>query len=123
MADKKVVFVAFAIEDVTMRDFLKGHTLHPKNPYEYIDMSVGEAYESNWKEKVRTRIRRSDGVVVLISKNSPGSTGQKWEIECAKDEKKPIYGLWCYSGDHTSIPGVTGHIWTWDGVGGFIDSL
>jgi hypothetical protein len=32
MADKKVVFVAFAIEDVTQRDFLKGQSLHPRAP-------------------------------------------------------------------------------------------
>jgi hypothetical protein len=64
-----------------MRDFLKGHTLHPKNPYEYVDMSIKEAYDSDWKEKVRTRIKRSDGVIVLMSKNSPASSGQKWEIQ------------------------------------------
>ena len=120
---KKVIFVAFAIEDETMRDLLKGHTLHPNNPYEYIDMSVKEAYESDWKEKVRTRIRRSDGVIALISKNSPSSTGQKWEIQCAKDEKKPVYGLWCYTTDQTALPGVPGHAWTWNGVAGFIDGL
>jgi hypothetical protein len=29
MADKKVVFIAFAIEDERQRDFLKGQSLHP----------------------------------------------------------------------------------------------
>jgi hypothetical protein len=76
-----------------------------------------------WKEKVRTRIKRSDGVIVLITKNSTASSGQKWEIQCAKEEKKKIYGLWCHADDHTVIDGVSGHVWTWDGVGRFIDSL
>ena len=44
------------------------------------------------ERKVRTRIRRSDGVIVLVSKNSLTSSGQKWEIQCAKDEGKPIRG-------------------------------
>ena len=123
MPDKKVVFVAFAIEDESMRDMLKGHTLHPLNPYEYIDMSVKEAYETDWKEKVRTRIRRSHGVIALLSKNSPSSSGQKWEVECAKAEGVPVYGLWIYKDDRTTIPGVAGHVWTWDGVAGFIDGL
>lgn len=70
MAEKKTVFVAFAIEDERQRDFLKGQTLSPRAPYEFIDMSVKEAYESDWKNKVRTRIRRSHGVIVLVSKNS-----------------------------------------------------
>jgi hypothetical protein len=40
MADKKVVFIAFAIEDERMRDLLKGQSLHTKCPIEFIDMSV-----------------------------------------------------------------------------------
>jgi hypothetical protein len=40
MADKKVVFVAFAIEDETQRDLLRGQSLHTESPFEYIDMSV-----------------------------------------------------------------------------------
>lgn len=56
MADTKVIFVAFAIEDETQRDFLKGQSLHPRAPFEFIDMSVKQAYDSEWKDKVRTRI-------------------------------------------------------------------
>jgi len=93
MADKKVVFIAFAIEDVTQRDLLKGQSLHTKSPFEYIDMSVKVAYDKDWKDRVRTRIKRSDGVIVLVSKNSLSSSGQKWEIECAKEEKKKILGI------------------------------
>lgn len=86
----KTVFVAFAIEDKTQRDFLKGQSLHTNSPFEYIDMSVKDPYDSNWKEHVRTRIKRSNGIIVLVSKNSQSSTGQKWEIECSKSEGKPI---------------------------------
>ena len=64
---KKVIFVAFAIEDERMRDLLKGQSLNTKCEFEYIDMSVKEAYESSWKDKVRTRIKRSDGVIALIA--------------------------------------------------------
>ena len=123
MAEKKVVFVAFAIEDVRQRDFLKGQSLHPRAPYEFIDMSVKEAYDSGWKEKVRTRIRRSDGVFVLVSKNSKNSSGQKWEIECAKEEKKKIRGIWAYADDRTTIEGVTTVVWTDKNITDFIDSL
>jgi hypothetical protein len=122
MADKKVVFVAFAIEDVTQRDFLKGQSLHTKSPFEYIDMSVKEAYDKDWKDRVRTRIKRSDGVIVLVSKNSLTSSGQKWEIECAKEEKKKILGIWAYTDDRTNIVGVNTKVWTWDNIKDFIVS-
>lgn len=123
MADKKVVFVAFAMEDERQRDFLKGQSLNTASPFEYIDMSVKEAYDVDWKERVRTRIRRSDGVIALVSKNSLTSDGQKWEISCAKEEKKKVLGIWAYKDDRTTLSGITTVPWTWDGIKDFIDSL
>lgn len=123
MADKKVVFIAFAIEDERQRDFLKGQSLHPRAPFEFIDMSVKEPYSSDWKDRVRTRIRRSDGVIVLVSKNSLSSSGQKWEIECAKEEKKKILGIWAYTDDRTDIFGVNIKVWSDANISDFIDSL
>lgn len=123
MADKKVVFVAFAMKDERQRDFLKGQSLSPRSPYEFIDMSVKDAYDSNWKQRVRTRIKRSDGVIVLVSKNSRSSSGQKWEIQCAKEEKKKILGIWAYRDDRTNIAGVSTKVWSDININSFIDSL
>lgn len=123
MADKKIVFVAFAIEDEYARNLLKGQALLTASPFEYIDMSVKEAYESEWKEKVRTRIRRSDGVIALVSKNSLNSSGQKWEIECARAEGKPVLGMWISSSDRTQIAGLTTVAWDWTLTAKFIDNL
>lgn len=126
MAEKKVVFVAFAIEDERQRDFLKGQSLNTTSPFEYTDMSVKEPYDSDWKERVRTRIRRSDGVIALVSKSTSNSSGQKWEINCAKEEGKKLIGLWAYSDDRTEpaiLNGTRIIVWTWDGIAKFIDSL
>ena len=112
MADKKVIFVAFAMEDVRICDMIKGQSLNTNSPFEYVDMSVKEAYEDEWKKKVRTRILRSDGVLVIVSKDSLTSSGQKWEIQCAKEEKKKIRGIWAYKEDRTELAGVTTLVWT-----------
>ena len=119
----KTIFIAFAIEDERMRDFLKGQSLLTNSPFEYVDMSVKQAYDTDWKNKVRTRIRRSDGVIILVSKNSLTSSGQKWEIQCAKEEGKKILGIWAYSDDRTNIVGVLTKTWTWDNITNFINSL
>lgn len=119
----KTIFIAFAIEDERQRDFLKGQSLNTKSPFEYTDMSVKQAYDSDWKEKVRTRIKRSDGVIVLVSKNSLTSSGQKWEIQCAREEEKKILGFYAYTDDRTIIVGVNTKVWTWDNIKDFIDSL
>jgi len=123
MADKKVIFVAFAIDDEGQRNLLKGQSLNTKSPFEYVDMSVKDAYDTKWKERVRTRIRRSDGVIVFVSKNSSKSSGQKWEIQCAREEKKKILGIWIHEGDRTNIVGVNTVVWTWPAITKFIDSL
>jgi hypothetical protein len=123
VADNKVVFIAFAIEDERQRDFLKGQSLHSRAPYQFVDMSVKEPYDNAWKDRVRTRIKRSDGVIALVSKNSLKSSGQKWEIACAKEEKKRIRGIWAYTDDRTNLDGVNTFVWSDKNISDFIDSL
>jgi hypothetical protein len=123
VAEKKIVFIAFAIEDQTQRDFLKGQSLHPRAPYEFIDISVKEPYDNDWKDRVRTRIKRSDGVIALVSKSSLKSSGQKWEISCAKEERKRIRGIWAYTDDRTDLDGVSTFVWSDKNISDFIDSL
>src|SRR5580700_9712213 len=94
MADKKIVFVAFAKEDEASRNLLKGQSLNTRSPFEYVDMSVKEPYDTSWKTQTRTRIKRSDGVIALISASTPKAAGELWEISCARVEGKPLLGIW-----------------------------
>jgi hypothetical protein len=119
----KIVFVAFAMEDVRIRDMIKGQSLHNDTPFEYIDMSVKEPYDEDWKKRVRARILRSDGILAIVSKNSLNSSGQKWEINCAREVSKPLRGIWAYKEDRTNLEGVRTMVWTWENIGNWIDSL
>ena len=122
----KRVFIAFAKEDEACRDLLKGQSLNTDSPFEYVDMSVKEPYDSDWKERVRTRVRACDGVIALISENTPTASGEIWEINCAIDEGKPLLGIWAYKDDRTRpdvMSGQTIKPWTWDAIAEFIDSL
>src|SRR3989339_1962037 len=120
---KKVVFIAFAKEDEKQRDLLRGQSLNTDSPFEYIDMSVKEPYDTEWKERVRTRIKRSDGIIALVSSDSLTSSGQKWEVQCAREEKKKILGIWAYTDDRTNLPGVNTVVWSWDAIKNFINNL
>jgi hypothetical protein len=126
MSEKKVVFIAFAKEDETTRNLFTGQRVHPDTPFEFTDMSVKEPYDSEWKERVQTRVRRSDGVIALISSNTPSATGEIWEIECAVEEEKPLRGIWIEDGYRTK-PSAMGSAscvtWTWENVANFIDGL
>ena len=59
----------------------------------------------------------------LVSKNSLTSSGQKWEIQCAKEESVKILGIWAYTTDRTELAGITTRVWKWDTITDFIDSL
>ncbi len=122
----KVVFIAFAKEDETTRNLFTGQRVHPKTPFEFTDMSVKEPYKTEWKERVRTRVRRSDGVIALISRSTPTATGQLWEIKCAREEGKKVIGVWITDGYRTKPTEMGSAVcvdWTWEDVALFIDGL
>jgi len=123
--DKKI-FVAFAIEDKTQRDFLTGQSLLGASPFEYIDMSVKEPWKEDWKERCRARIRGCHGVIALISKNTANASGAKWEIKCAIEENKPLLGIWSYKDDRTVLAEMAGQKvvpWSWDEIKAFINRV
>jgi hypothetical protein len=126
MSDKKVVFIAFAKEDEKLRNMFTGQRVHSKTPFEFTDMTVKQPYEKEWKKRVRARIKRSDGVIALISSSTPKATGQLWEIKCAVEEGKPLLGIWLED-DYRTKPAEIGSApckrWTWDNIATFIEGL
>lgn len=126
MADTKTVFIAFAKKDENIRNLFTGQRIHSGTPFEFIDMSVKEPYESEWRQRVMSRIRRSHGVIALISSSTPQATGQLWEIQAANDEAKPMLGIWIedgYRSKPSEMGGAPCQSWTWENVANFIDSL
>jgi len=122
----KIVFIAFAKEDEASRNLFTGQRVHPNTPFEFDDMSVKEPYTEDWKSKVRTRVRRSHGVIALISTHTPKATGQLWEIKCAVEEKRPLLGIWIQDGYRTKPPEMGSapcKAWTWEAVASFINTL
>ena len=124
----KRLFISFAIEDVRDRDFLVGQAKNDKTPFEFVDMSVKEPWDSEWKTRCRSKIIGCDGMIALVSKNTAKAAGQLWEIQCGKDEKIPVRGLYTATDDRPSslpseLSGVTVMTWTWDNLEKFINSL
>src|SRR3954462_4037906 len=95
--NKRRIFISFAVEDKTYRDFLVGQGKNPNSPFEFVDMSVKEPWDEKWKTNCRSRIKGCDGVVVLISLNTLKAEGALWEVRCAKDESIPLIGVHCSS--------------------------
>ncbi len=124
----KRVFISFAIEDKVLRDFLVGQAKNEKSPFEFVDMSVKEPWDSSWKTKCRSRIKSCDGVLIIVTRNTKKAEGQLWEIKCAKEEGIPRRGIWGKDDDHpASLPseldGVRIVNWSWINIKNWIDSL
>ncbi|MBB6023135.1 nucleoside 2-deoxyribosyltransferase [Paenibacillus sp. JGP012] len=123
----KRVFTSFAIEDKTLRDFLVGQAKNENSPFEFVDMSVKQPWDSAWKTKCRTKIKGCDGVLVIVTNNTKNADGQLWEIKCAKEEGIPVRGIWGNQDHPATLPselsGVKVVNWTWSNISNWISSL
>ena len=91
---KARVFTSFDFDhDEDLRILLVGQAKNPDSPFEMADWSVKEAMTGDWKEKVRTRIRRVDQVIVICGECTHTATGVSAEVTIAQEEKKPYFLL------------------------------
>ncbi len=127
MARTHRIFISFADEDAKYRDMLKGQARNERSPFEFVDMSVKEPWDSQWKTRCRTKIKGCDGVIALLSKKTWNADGARWEMKCAVEQGIPIIGVHIHQDDKGAIPpelkGKKVIEWTWAGIKRFLDSL
>lgn len=122
----KTVFLAFAEQDELFRDLFTTQWARSGDQARFLEPPGDEASPGEWKQDVRERIRRSDGVIALIGGRTPASDAALWQIRCAVDQDKPLLGLWVEP-EHRRKPAEMGparcESWTWENIGNFIDRL
>jgi hypothetical protein len=126
VSGKKTVFIAFAKDDEATRRYFTEDRIPTETEFEFIDVSLDEAVEPDWKDTALSRIRSCSGVIALISTETPYSTRQSWEIRCAVEEGLPLIGIWIqtrYRGKPPMMGTAPCREWTWENIGAFIDSL
>lgn len=117
---KTRVFTSFDFDhDADLRTMLIGQSKNPDTPFELADWSVQEAMSGNWKDKVRTRIRNTDLVVVICGEHTDTATGVSAELQIAQEEKKPYFLLWGRPDKTCKKPKAAKdsdniYKWTWD---------
>jgi hypothetical protein len=113
------VFTAFDFDhDEGIRNLLVGQSKLEDSPFEMHDWSVKEPLTGNWKEKVRTRIRSVDQVIVLCGESTHTAAGVSSELTIAQEEQKPYFLLQGYAGKTCTRPtSATAtdkmYEWTW----------
>jgi hypothetical protein len=116
-------FVAFDYDnDSSLRDLLFGQSQHPDTNFEMHDWSVKEPFApSNWKDRVRERIRASDIVIILCGERTHKASGVEVELRIAQDEGKPYFFLAGYADKTCTRPPSAKasdklYRWTWDNL-------
>jgi len=81
------VFISFDYDnDVDLKNLLVGQAKNDASPFDIEDWSVKEHLTGNWKERVRSKMRRVDQVVVICGEGTNTATGVSAEIKIAQEE-------------------------------------
>lgn len=124
---KVKVFISFDYDhDVDLKNLLVGQAKNDDSPFEITDMSVKEELSGDWKEKVRTRIKKVNQVVVICGEHTDTASGVATEVKITQEEEKPYFLLWGRS-DKTCVKPKTAkesdkiYKWTWDNLKKLLD--
>lgn len=91
---KKRVFISFDYDnDKDLPGNLVSQAKRSDAQFAIVDRSLEHSVEGNWKEEVRTRIRRVDLVIVICGEHTHDAKGVAAELSIPYEEKKPYFLL------------------------------
>jgi len=119
---KKRVFTSFDFDhDEDLRNLLVGQSKNLDSPFEMADWSVKEPMEGDWKDKVRSRIRACDLVIVICGEHTDTASGVSVELSITQAEGISYFLLRGRSGKICKKPKSAKtsdkiYKWTWDNL-------
>ena len=119
---KPKVLISFDYDhDSDLKMLLVGQSKHINTPFEIADWSVKEHITGDWKQKVRSRMKRVDQVIVICGEKTHTATGVAAEVKIAQEEAIPYFLLYGRSSKACTKP-TTARVsdkmydWTWDNL-------
>ena len=90
----KRAFISFDFDhDEELRDALIGQSKLSDSPFSIADWSVHEPFDSQWRQKVRDRIRRAHLTIVICGEHTHDASGVSAELTITREEGKPYFLL------------------------------
>jgi len=128
MAANNRIFIAFAIEDEWARDHLVGQMRNNRSPFSWVDMSVKEPWSTDWRNRCRSRIKGCDGMIAIVTRNTPNANGQLFEIRTAREERVPLMAMHARQENRLvtmpeELQGLRIQDWTWPNISAFLARL
>ena len=131
-SEHKKIYVGCAETDLRYRELLvngrQRWSFHTRNTFDFLTSDRSSSASEQWQEAAESKIRKSDGVMMVVSEHTASDSGAKWEIACALSNSVPIVGVDIrkHPDDNGSIPEklvgkMTRFGWEW--FAAFIDGL
>lgn len=90
----KRAFISFDFDhDEELRNALVGQSRQSDSPFSIADWSIHEPIASNWRQKVRERIRKTDLTIVICGEHTHTAKGVAAELSITREEGKPYFLL------------------------------
>lgn len=118
----KRTFISFDFDhDRDLKDLLVGQSRNEDTPFEIADWSVKEELSGDWKEKVRSKMKSVDLVIVICGEHTNTATGVNAELNMATQLEKPYFLLWGRNNKTCRKPKAAKssdkvYKWTWDNL-------
>jgi hypothetical protein len=119
---KPRIFISFDFDhDEDLRNLLVGQSKNDDSPFDIADWSLKEPLTGDWKEKIKTRIKKVDQVIVICGEYTDSATGVNVEIRITQEEEKPYFLLGGRKDKTCKKPNAAKasdniYKWTWDNL-------
>lgn len=118
MADPRA-FISFDFDNNSGEKlYFAGQVKNSRTPFNIEDWSSKEHLpQKQWEDLIEAKIKKSNLLIVLVGKRTATATGVLLEIQFAKKNNVPIFGVYVGGADtNTTLPnGLTrGRVVPWD---------
>jgi len=123
-------FISFDVDNNSKDKILfAGQAWHSKTPFSHEDWSAKSPMpQSQWEAIVREKINKTHLLIVLVGRHMSTATGVVKEIEMARSQNIPYFGVYV-DGANNSSPLPNGLArnrvipWTWDGIASAVTQM
>ena len=129
MADPRA-FISFDFDhDSTEKTLFVGQTKNSNTPFSIEDWSAKSSMpQSQWEAIVKEKVNKCNMLIVLCGKTMASATGVAKEIEMAKSQSVPVFGVYVDGAGTTSnLPtGLARNrtiAWDWEEISDAIDQM
>lgn len=116
-------FISFDFDHNELeKQFFIGQSKNARTPFSIEDWSAKSAMPQNqWERIVNEKINKCNMVIVLVGRQMASSIGVKKEIQMAKDNNIPVFGIYVDKANTLSalplgLPRSRVIAWEWDSI-------